>query len=494
VDTKISIRDRKISVPVKLAYGTGQVAEAIMTNSIEFFLLFYYVQVLYLDPILAGTALLLSLVFDGISDPIVGAFSDKYHSKLGRRHPFMYASAIPFGLAFYFLFSPPESYFGISLFLWLTFTAISLRLSLTFFLLPYYALGAELTENHTDRTSLVAIRSLFAFIAAMILSIVAFTFYFKATDTYPQGQLNPEAYPAFALTFAVVSVIVILIATRGTQSQIPFLHTNNKETMVTDSFYHFYRYFFRELGAILKNRAFLSIFLVSITFFILSGLQRALVLHMNTYFWALETSKIQYLFYAFFASTVIGIPFVKYIINWLDKKRTMYVGLTIILMSFVLPTILRLIGAFPDNQSSLLLPALIFSQITTGVGMAIMVVGMGSIMQDIPDNQELQTGKRQEGLIFSFIGLASKTTSGVGHFLAGLTLSLISFPTGENIKLGDIPDDVIFNLGLVYGPSVLIFGLVCFYFFSYYNITRESHEETLKTLNLRRLDAKNKIT
>ena len=215
---------------------------------------------------------------------------------------------------------------------------------------------------------------------------------------------------------------------------------------------------------------------------------------MNTYFWALETSKIQYLFYAFFASTVIGIPFVKYIINWLDKKRTMYVGLTIILMSFVLPTILRLIGAFPDNESSLLLPALIFSQITTGVGMAIMVVGMGSIMQDIPDNQELQTGKRQEGLIFSFIGLASKTTSGVGHFLAGLTLSLISFPTGENIKPGDIPDDVIFNLGLVYGPSVLIFGLVCFYFFSYYNITRESHEETLKTLNLRRLDAKNKIT
>ena len=82
MDTKISIRDRKISVPVKLAYGTGQVAEAIMTNSIEFFLLFYYVQVLYLDPILAGTALLLSLVFDGISDPIVGAFSDLFRNNL----------------------------------------------------------------------------------------------------------------------------------------------------------------------------------------------------------------------------------------------------------------------------------------------------------------------------------------------------------------------------------------------------------------------------
>jgi Na+/melibiose symporter-like transporter len=172
----------------------------------------------------------------------------------------------------------------------------------------------------------------------------------------------------------------------------------------------------------------------------------------------------------------------------------MYLGLSIILTSFVLPTILRLIGLFPENESPLLLPVLIISQITTGFGMAIMVVGMGSIMADIADNQELQTGKRQEGLIFSFIGFASKATSGVGHFLAGLTLSLIAFPTTENVKPQDIPNDVIFNLGLVYGPSVLVFGLICFYFFSYYNITRESHEKTLEILSLRRLESKNKTS
>ncbi|SVB78736.1 uncharacterized protein METZ01_LOCUS231590, partial [marine metagenome] len=282
-----------------------------------------------------------------------------------------------------------------------------------------------------------------------------------------------------------------LVSTLGTQSQIPFMHKNNSDKeLFTDSFSSFYQYFYKGLRETLKNRSFLSIFLVSITFFILSGLQRALVLHMNTYFWALETSQIQYMFYAFFASTVLVIPFVKYIMNWLDKKRTIYLGLIIILSSFVLPTILRLIGLFPVNDSSWLLPILIFSQITTGFGMAIMVVGMGSIMADIADDQELQTGKRQEGLIFSFIGFASKATSGVGHFLAGLALSLISFPTTENIRPQDIPSDVIFNLGLVYGPSVLVFGLACFYFFSFYNITRESHEETLEILSLRRLESK----
>ncbi len=214
----------------------------------------------------------------------------------------------------------------------------------------------------------------------------------------------------------------------------------------------------------LKNRAFLSIFLVSITFFILSGIQRALVLHMNTYFWALKTAEMQYLFYAFLASTVLAIPFIKHIINWLDKRRTMYLGLSVILTSYVLPTILRLSDFFPDNDSSLLLPILIFSQITTGFGMAIMAVGSGSILADIADDQELQTGKRQEGLIFSFISFAQKATSGAGHFFAGLALSLISFPTERNVQPVDIPEDVLFKLGIVYGPSVLVFGLVCFTF------------------------------
>ena len=483
------MRDRKISLPIKFAFGTGQVTESIKSNSFEFFLLFYYVQVLHLNPILSGTAILLALVMDGITDPIIGAISDNFHSRLGRSHPFMYVSAIPFGLMFYLLFSPPNGLSDTGLFVWLTFFAIGLRVMMTFFLIPYYALGAEMTENYSDRTALVAIRNMFSFIAAIILSIVAFRIFFKASDAYPQGQLNPDAYPGFALTFAIVSVIAILISTRGTQSQIPYLHARKSEqTVFSGSFSDFYKYFYAGLADVLKNRAFLSIFLVSITFFILSGIQRTLVLHMNTYFWALETAEMQYLFYAFFASTVLAIPFIKHIINLLDKKRTMYLGLSVILTSYVLPTILRLSNLFPGNDSSLLLPVLIFSQITTGFGMAIMAVGSGSILADIADDQELQTGKRQEGLIFSFISLAQKATSGAGHFFAGLALSLISFPTERNVKPVDIPEDILFNLGMVYGPGVLVFGLVCFYFFSFYSITRKSHEQTLETLRARRLE------
>ena len=79
------MRERPISIPVKLAFGSGQVAESIKSNSFELFLLFYYVQVLGLNPVWTGTAMLVALVMDAITDPVIGSISDNFKSRWGRR-------------------------------------------------------------------------------------------------------------------------------------------------------------------------------------------------------------------------------------------------------------------------------------------------------------------------------------------------------------------------------------------------------------------------
>jgi len=91
---------------VKLTFGIGQIAEGIKTCAFSTFLLFYYNNVLGLSASLAGTAVALALVFDAITDPIAGSVSDRWQSPHGRRHPFLYASAIPLGLCFWLLFAP----------------------------------------------------------------------------------------------------------------------------------------------------------------------------------------------------------------------------------------------------------------------------------------------------------------------------------------------------------------------------------------------------
>jgi len=479
------MRDRRISVATKLGFGTGQVAESIKMNSFDFFLLFYYAQVLHLNPAWVGFALLLALIVDAVTDPVFGAISDNLRSRWGRRHPFMLISAVPFGLCFYFLFSPPTGLEDTELFVWLLVFTVGTRLMMTLFLVPYYAVGAELTEHYRDRTALVAYRTMAGWIAALVLTALAFTVFFKPTDAYPQGQLNPEAYPLFGVTFGLMATFAILIATVSTRSQIPYLHqqTDEQADLANPGYY------LRELIKVLKNRSFLAIFLVSITFFIMLGVQRTLALHMNTYFWEFETEKIQFLFYAFFGATLVTVPLVKYLIDRLDKKNTLYLGLWVILAAFVLPTSLRLLEWFPANGSELLLPLLLFGQLCAGLGTGILMVCSGSIVADVADDHELRCGKRQEGLLFGFFTLASKSTSGMGSFLAGIALSYIAFPTELQVAPGEVPSETLFKLGLVFGPGVAIFGLLCIAMMSLYGINRTSHEQTLATLNQRRAES-----
>ena len=96
-----------LKLGIKLSYGVGQLSDGIKQSAFTTFLFFYYNQVLGLSGSLAGTAALLALLVVAVTDPMVGQYSDRFDSRWGRRHPFMLAGAVPFGLAMVLLFSPP---------------------------------------------------------------------------------------------------------------------------------------------------------------------------------------------------------------------------------------------------------------------------------------------------------------------------------------------------------------------------------------------------
>ena len=98
-----------LSRQTRLAFGVGAIAPGITAAAFDFFLLIFYSQVVGLDARLVGLAILISLVCDALSDPVVGYWSDNLRSRWGRRHPFLYASAIPLTASFYFLWTPPAN-------------------------------------------------------------------------------------------------------------------------------------------------------------------------------------------------------------------------------------------------------------------------------------------------------------------------------------------------------------------------------------------------
>ena len=116
-----------MNLRTKLSYGVGQLSDGVKQAAFSTFLFFYYNQVLGLSGSLAGAAALLALLVDAITDPMVGQLSDRFRSRWGRRHPFMLAGALPFGLAMVALFSPPEGLDQSQLFAWMLIGAITVR-------------------------------------------------------------------------------------------------------------------------------------------------------------------------------------------------------------------------------------------------------------------------------------------------------------------------------------------------------------------------------
>ena len=475
----MSIGMQRISLGTKLAYGIGQIAEAVKNNTFELFLFFYYNQVLGLSGTMAGLALFIALCIDAVTDPIIGSLSDGWRSRWGRRHPFMYLSAIPLAIAFYYLFSPPDGLHQRALFAWLTGFAILVRIAMTFYQVPHMALGAELSNDYEERTSIVSYRTAFGLVGGAALVVIGFSIFFKTTPEFPSGQLNRHAYPEFAFFFALVMWVSVWWSAAGTHKMIPYLPKVAENTPP----FRLTRVV-RELSAVLRNQSFRILFISMVVFFLMRGVQNTLALHATTFFWELNPNQIQLVTLAIVVGLLTGIPLAKPLNHWVDKKWLYIGGALWALLFHVAPVMLRLWNWLPESGAPALIAILVVASFFGGIGAVQCLVAAGSMIADICDEQELATGLRQEGMLFGGLVFAGKAASGLGHSVAGLGVDAIGFPVGA--EPGTVSASVLRDLALIYGPGVGLIGLLAVILFSRYRLTRVRIEQVQHQLNHRR--------
>ena len=470
---------KKLSVLAKTAYGVGQLAEGLKNSSFELFVFFYYNQVLGLSGTLTGLATLIALGFDSVTDPMTGSISDSFRHRWGRRHPFIYAAAVPLGVAFALLFRPPAGMGDVGLFLWLAVFSVLTRTAMTVYHVPHLALGAELSDDYRERTTIVAYRTLFQVIGAAIAAIVGLGVFFAATPQYPSGQLNPAAYPPYAVFCGVVMVFTVIASAAGTHRRIPLLRQPDHEPEPFSL-----GRVWGELGEALSNESFRALFVGIVIFFVMRGVQTSLGLHMVTYFWGLTTKEILGINMILIAGLIVGVPFWTIVARGLDKKPTFLLGVGCFTLFNSAPPLLRIAGWFPQHIAPEYVPLLLALGFLAAFGGAAGLVTAGSMMADIADEHELRTGRRQEGIFFGALAFAGKSASGFGHQIAGLGIDAIGFPT--HAVPGQVPHEVIDRLGILFGPGIAIFAVIAIFVIARYRLDRSAHQRIVEKLEARR--------
>lgn len=462
---------RNISTSTKFLYGIGFSARGLKDGLFQLFLFFYFNNVLGLDAALAGTASLIGLLVDAVSDPAVGLWSDRLRSKKwGRRHPFIIASAIPLGLFTYLLFLPPVGMGQLGLFAWLTVFGILVRLALTFFLIPHMSLGAELSTDYQERTSITAIRIMFAAFVSGATIIFGLTTFFAPTADYSNGLLNPDPYPRFALFCGILMIIAIMITAFGTRKIIPFLPqaTENQQRMRLKEV-------FQNLGKAFRMTSFRSLVIYIMIVYIAIGIGVILTTYFITYFFELSEKEFAFLPIASAIGGIMGFLIASKLGKWLDKKQATIVSTVIFSILFSFPFNARLLGIFPENGDPLLLPLYVLCLFGAYTFLWTAFSLVNSMMADVVDEFEVETGTRQEGLFFSAMSFAYKLTTGLGSFIAGLLLTWISFP--KQIDVGEVSVEAIKGLGLIGGPVLMSLYLISLVFLVGYPITKQVYEK-----------------
>ena len=189
-------------------------------------------------------------------------------------------------------------------------------------------------------------------------------------------------------------------------------------------------------------------------YYVGTGTHFALWVYIYSYFWEFTSEQITIIvtpmaFAALFLPSVT-----RRLTQGREKKNVAIIGLLGAIAVNVIPIGLRLLGYFPENGTDTLLWIMVVAGFFKTNLFLINDISWRSMISDLTERMELETGRRNEGVISSTITFITKCADGLGTLIAGVMLSLIAFPT--ETAVGDVPEDVLFDLGLVYGPLVFV--------------------------------------
>ena len=446
-----------IALKTRLLYGAGGAVAAAKEAAYTMFILLFYTQVLGLSGTITGLIIAVSLIWDGVSDPLVGSLSDRLRSRYGRRHPFMALSILPLGLGFVGLFSPPQAVIDNSTLLaaWLLFWSLWVRTFVTTFTIPHLALSAEITTDYHDRTQVLGARMGLMFLFAVLLPAAALVLVFPEQNGI-DGRFEQSRYPYYGMLSCAVVWVMATLSTVGTRHHIrPEAPQPGGASGERTTFLALTRDLWRTLG----NRNFRWLIAYDVAATSAYGVISSLNMLVWTFFWEFSATQI---------SIILSLPTLLAVLlaavtlgplgRRLSKQRLVQLSLLGLVLNCLWLYPLQLFNLLPADSEQLVFALNFVFMLLFMYLFMLRIVNSTSIVADLTDEHELDHGVRQEAGFFSVINFVSKMATVAGPLYGGLALDIIGLETG--MRPGEVPLEtlhgLVFALGLGVIPALLV--------------------------------------
>jgi len=470
--------------PVFWFYGSASIAFAIKDNAFSYLLLMYCNQVLGLPGYLAARAMALALVWDALFDMLIGHLSDKTNSRLGRRHPYMYASLFILPPSFYALFNPVVALSPSTphhTFMYILAITIIVRTGTALFEIPSAAQLPDLEQDYERRNEWYAMRFFFGWFGGASMHVINFTYWVGV-----HGNTSPIGFSLFARHGAVLMFLVILISSLGTQKMFSGMPSQSKSFRLSEfrlGAWQAFQSIFQSIG----NKNFQALFVYGITTGVSGGLSSSLTLYLMNYFFAFSSAQIAFSTTAFLISPVVACSMAPVVGSYLGKRKTAMICTALQVLFSPVPCLMVLLGCWPALGSWASLYA--YSAHLVFMGLLFITTGVmtDSMMADVVEDGEVSTNQRSEGLYFAARGFAGKVISGGGVMFAGSIVTMVGL---DNVRsAAEMTFQKRLDLARFFLPLSSLLHVLGLFALSRYNIGRTEHNANLAKLSERKKQA-----
>ena len=419
----------------KIGYCSGITTESLLYNMYYTYYLFFLTDIAHMAPGLAGTVSLISVIWDAVTDPIIGHFADK---KGADKRKFMFRAAFPVGITFVAAFLPLPTDSDIVKFIFYTAMTMLFWLAYTVYTIPYYAVVAEITEDYDERTDIRGTSSLIN---------TASIFFGNALPTILPGlfvSLGLTVALGWTMTAAVLGAVAVLFAVIATKSLKGITlkkaseESDEKEKVSIGQYIE-----------ILKIKPFRWFVMFVFFFLIATSMIQANFAYLVQGRLGMSEDDMVIVIVTLVVSMGIVIPIVEKVAKKTDRRLTSIIFVGIMLVGLI---VIKLIGI--NN-----VPMLIASVFAVALGLGCFWTVFYSMAYDLVEVDEFVNGKRRESMITAFPQFFQKFGAAISMWIAGQVLDHSGY-VGTLETQSQQAKDAIENIATVIPAAFLVLSLI----------------------------------
>lgn len=448
----------RVSTGEKFGYGVGDLAISLYLNFFQFFLLYYFVDIIGLAPAAIGTMLLLTKLFDAVTDPAMGIVADRTRSRWGRYRGYLLWGALPFGLIGSAIFAAPDlGPNGMLVWAYVTYTLT--MIAMTIVGVPYAALLGAISPLARERAGTAAYRMIFSSIGGILIGVAGTTL---IREIGGGDERAGVMVTMFLISF--IAVFSIWACFAATKERVP--PAREIGTIRGD------------ISVLIRNTSWLAVAASAILVPIAIASRAGSALFFFKYVASdpgvpvlLFLDRAGLFFTALALGQVTGVISATTLIRWFDKRTLLLVAGSIKFVFLVIFYFLPLDAVWLQT----------FIQLIIGIGFGMMMILAYAMFTDVAEHVEWQSGRQMTALVISASIFALKTGIAVGGAAPGMILALTGFDAGAAQSEASLFG---INFAFTILPAMLI--LPAFFAVLYYQIDRKVLDRVERELAERR--------